>query len=60
MIYTVSFKEIKYGSVTVEARSTGEAKILAEQEYSKGNVCWKDSVVDLRSVNREAERGDER
>ena len=60
MIYTVSFKEIKYGSVTVEARSTGEAKILAEQEYPKGNVCWKDSAVDLRSVNREAERGDER
>lgn len=60
MIYTVSFKEIKCGSVTVEARSAGEAKILAEQKYSRGNVCWKDSEVELRSVDREAERGDER
>ena len=39
MIFTVSLKEMKYGTVTVEARSAGEAKILAEQEYSKGNVC---------------------
>lgn len=60
MIYTVSLKEIKYGTVTVEARNAGEAKILSEQEYSKGNVCWKDSEVEFRSVDREAERGDER
>lgn len=60
MIFTVSFKETKYGTVTVEAHSAGEAKILAEQEYSRGNVCWKDSDVELRSVNKERERGDER
>lgn len=60
MIFTVSFKETKHGTVTVEAHSAGEAKILAEQEYSRGNVCWKDSDVELRSVNKERERGDER
>ena len=60
MIYTVALKEVKYGTVTVEAHSTGEAKILAEQEYSRGNVCWKDSEVELRSVDKEVGRGDER
>lgn len=60
MIFMVSLKETKYGTVTVEARSAGEAKILAEQEYSRGNVCWKDSDVELRSVQKEAERRDER
>ena len=60
MIFTVSLKETKYGTVTVEAHSAGEAKILVEQEYSKGNVCWKDSDVELRSVQKEAERRDER
>ena len=60
MIFTVSLKETKYGTVTVEARSAGEAKILAEQEYSRGNVCWKDSDVELRSVQKEVDRGDER
>lgn len=60
MIYTVALKEVKYGTVTVEAHSIGEAEILAEREYSRGNVCWKDSEVELRSVDKEAERGDER
>lgn len=60
MIYTVSLKEVKYGTVTVEARSAGEAEILAEQEYPKGNVCWKDSEVELRSVSKEVVRDNER
>ena len=60
MIYTVSLKEVKYGTVTVDARNAGEAKIFAEQECSRGNVCWKDSEVELRSVSKEVERDNER
>lgn len=60
MKYTVSFKEVNYGGVTVEARSAEEAKILAEQEYYKGNVFWKDTDLELRSVKKEVERGEER
>ena len=60
MIYTVSLKEVKYGTVTVDARNAGEAKILAEQEYSKGSVCWKDSEVELCSVSKEVVRDNER
>lgn len=60
MKYTVSFKEVNYGGVTVEARSSEEAKILAEQEYYNGNVFWKDTDLELRSVKKEVERGEER
>ena len=60
MIYTVVLKEVKYGTVIVEAHSASEAKILAEQEYSRGNVYWKDSEVELRSVDKEMRRGGER
>lgn len=58
--YTVSFKEVNYGSVTVSARSAEEAKILAEQEYAQGNVFWKDTDLELRSIHKETERGKER
>lgn len=60
MKYTVSFKEVNYGGVTVEACSAEEAKILAEQEYYNGNVFWKDTDLELRSVKKEMDRGDER
>ncbi len=60
MKYTVSFKETNYGGVTVEARNAEEAKILAEQEYYNGNVYWKDSDLELRSVKKEIDRGDAR
>ena len=60
MKYTVSFKETNYGSVTVEAASAEEAKILAEQEYYNENVLWKDSKLELRSVRKEIDRGDAR
>ena len=58
--YTVSFKEVNYGSVIVSARDAGEAKVLAEQEYARGNVIWKDTELKLRSVEKEATRGEER
>ena len=60
MKYTVSFKEVNYGSVTVNAHSAEEAKILAEREYMQGNVVWKDVKLELRSVEKETERGEER
>lgn len=60
MKYTVLFKETNYGGVTVESSSAEEAKILAEQEYYNGNVYWKDSDLELRSVKKEIDRGDAR
>ncbi len=60
MKYTVSFKETNYGGVTVEASNAEEAKMLAEQEYYNGNVYWKDSDLELRSVKKEIDRGDAR
>ena len=60
MKYTVSIRETSYGSVTVDARSMEEAKALAEQEYFDGNVFWKDSELELCSVEKERERGDAR
>ena len=60
MQYTVSFQEVNFGSVTVSARSAEEAKILAEQEYTRCNVNWTDTQLKFCSVCKESERGEER
>lgn len=38
--YRVNVTERNYGSVTVEADSEEEARELAEEAYSEGNVDW--------------------
>ena len=60
MKYRVRLKEIRYGSVTVQARSTEEAKLLAENEYAKSRTRWIDSSVELRGIEKVRDRGDER
>ncbi len=37
MKYRVSLKETRYGSVTVEADSPQEAKVMADEAYKDGN-----------------------
>lgn len=60
MKYRVRLKETRYGSVTVQARSPEEAKLLAENEYAKGRTHWIDSNVELRGIEKVQDRGDER
>ena len=60
MKYRVRLKEIRYGSVTVQARNPEEAKLLAENEYAKGRTRWIDSSVELRGIEKVRDRGDER
>lgn len=60
MKYRVRLKEIRYGSVTVQARSPEEAKLLAENEYAKGRTRWIDSSVELRGIEKVKDRGDAR
>ncbi len=60
MKYRVTLKEINFGGVTVEARSPEEAAEKAEAEYYNGNVFWKDTDVQMTSVQRENDRGDAR
>lgn len=38
--YRVNVTEKNFGSVTVEADSREEARELAEEAYSEGNVDW--------------------
>lgn len=38
--YRVNVTEKNFGSVTVEADSEEEARELAEEAYSEGNVDW--------------------
>ena len=38
--YRVNVPEKTFGSVTVEADSEEEARELAEEAYSEGNVDW--------------------
>lgn len=60
MKYRVRLKETRYGSVTVQARSPEEAKLVAENEYAKGRTHWIDSNVELRGIEKVQDRGDER
>ena len=60
MKYRVRLKETRYGSVTVQARSPEEAKLVAENEYAKGRIHWIDSNVELRGIEKVQDRGDER
>lgn len=60
MRYRVRLKEIRYGSVTVQAKSPEEAKLLAENEYAKNRTRWIDSSVELRGIEKVKDRGDER
>lgn len=60
MKYRVSLKETRYGHVTVEADSPQEAKIMVDEAYKDGKVHWTDASLELRSLKRETDRGEER
>lgn len=60
MKYRVSLKETRYGSVTVEADSPQEAKVMADEAYKDGKVNWIDASLELRSLKKETDRGDAR
>ena len=60
MKYWVSLKETRYGHVTVDAGSPQEAKIMADEAYKDGKVNWTDANLELRSLKREMDRGEER
>lgn len=60
MKYMVSMEEINFGGVVVEASSAEEAREKAEQEYENGNVFWKNTGMEITSVQRKKDRGDAR
>lgn len=60
MKYMVSMEEINFGGVVVEASSAEEEREKAEQEYENGNVFWKNTGMEITSVQREKDRGDAR
>ncbi len=60
MKYRVSLKETRYGSVTVEADSPQEAKVMADEAYKDGKVYWIDASLELRSLKKETDRGEAR
>ena len=60
MKYRVSLKETRYGSVTVEADSPQEAKVMADEAYKDGKLSWIDASLELRSLKKETDRGDAR
>ena len=60
MKYRVSLKETRYGSVTVEADSPQEAKVMADEAYKDGKVNWIDASLELRALKKETDRGEER
>ncbi len=60
MKYMVSMEEINFGGVVVEASSAEEAREKAEQEYENGNVFWKNTGMEITSVQREKDQGDAR
>lgn len=60
MKYRVSLKETRYGSVTVEADSPQEAKVMADEAYKDGKVNWIDGSLELRSLKKETDRGEAR
>lgn len=60
MKYQISLKEIRYGRVTVEADSPQEAKVMADEEYKDDKVNWIDASLELRSLKKETDRGEER
>ena len=60
MKYRIRLRETRYGSVTVDADSPQEAKIMADEAYKDGKVNWIDANLELRSLKRETDRGEER
>ena len=60
MKYRITLRETRYGSVTVDAGSPQEAKIMADEAYKDGKVNWTDASLELRSLKRETDRGEER
>lgn len=60
MKYRIRLRETRYGSVTVDAGSPQEAKIMADKAYKDGKVHWTDASLELRSLKRETDRGEER
>lgn len=60
MKYQVSLKEIRYGRVTVEAGNPQEAKVMVDEAYKDGKVNWIDASLELRSLEKETDRGEER
>lgn len=47
MRYTVSVKEINYGTIVVEANSPEEAQEKAEAGYTMGNTIWSSGEYEL-------------
>ena len=60
MKYRIKLRETRYGNVTVDAGSPQEAKIMADEAYKEGKVNWIDANLELRSLKRETDRGEER
>ncbi len=50
----------KDGSVTVEASSAEEAKVMADEAYRDGKVRWRAAALELRSLKKETDRGEVR
>lgn len=59
MKYRIKFRETRYGSVTVDAGSPQEAKIMADEAYKDGKVHWNDANLQLDTLKKEIDRGEE-
>ena len=58
MKYRIKFRETRYGSVTVDAGSPQEAKIMADEAYKEGKVNWLDANLQLDTLKKEIDRGE--
>ena len=47
MQYEFLVKEINYGSITVEADNYAKAKVLADEQYHRGNTFWGNAEYEL-------------
>ena len=59
MKYRITLRETRYGSVTVDADSPQEAKIMADEAYKEGKVNWIDANLQLDTLKKEIDRGEE-
>ena len=59
MKYRITLRETRYGSVTVDAGSPQEAKIMADEAYKEGKVNWLDANLQLDTLKKEIDRGEE-
>ena len=59
MKYRIKLRETRYGNVTVDAGSPQEAKIMADEAYKEGKVNWLDANLQLDTLKKEIDRGEE-